>query len=98
MKHPACLVAVAVAAASIAAVQSVPSELSALAAKARLGRPVAAWYRGKFRPGHPGEFAVAITFAGSGGRYVVLESDATVVELGSFARGDCLTAAAAELQ
>jgi hypothetical protein len=73
--------------ASIAGAQSVPAELSALAAKARLDRPVAAWCRAEFRAGHPGAFAVALTAAAGGGRYVVLESDASVKELGLFTRG-----------
>jgi hypothetical protein len=76
----------ALAVASIAVAQSVPDELSALAAKARLGRPVAAWCRAEFRAGHPGAFAVATTSAAGGGRYLVLESDASVKELGSFTR------------
>lgn len=99
MKHHACLVAVALAATSIVAAQLVPTELSARAAKARLDGPVAAWCRGEFRSGRPGAFAAAITSAGGGGRYVVLESDATVVELVSFTRGadlSCYTRAEAQ--
>ena len=49
--------------APMAMAQSVPAELSALAAKATLDGPVAAWCRGTFRPGHPGAFAVAVTSA-----------------------------------
>jgi len=82
----------------MAAAQPVPSELSALAAKARLDRPVTAWCRGAFRSGRPRAFAVAIPSATGGGRYVVLESDATVTELASFARSpdlSCYTRAGA---
>ena len=78
MKHPARLIALTLAAASIAAAQPVPPELSALAAKARLDRPVSAWRRGEFRPGHAHAFAAAVTAAAGGGRYVVLDSDASV--------------------
>jgi hypothetical protein len=98
MKHSAGLVSVALAAASIAAAQPVPSQLSALAAKARLDGPVAAWCRGQFRSGHPRAFAVAISSAAGGGRYVMLESDATVTELASFTRSadlSCYTRAEA---
>jgi len=77
---------VGLAVASIAVAQSVPAELSVLAAKAGLDRPVAAWCRAEFRAGHPGAFAVAMSSAAGGGRYLVLESDASVKELGSFAR------------
>lgn len=78
------LIAVALAVGSIGAAQPVPPELSALAAKARLDGPVEAWCRGEFRPKHPRAFAVAITSAAGGGRYAVLESDATMTELGAF--------------
>ena len=70
----------------VAVAQPAPSELSALVAKARLDRPVAAWCRGEFRLGHPGAFAVAVASAAGGGRYLVLEADGTVVELASFTR------------
>jgi hypothetical protein len=99
MKHPVVLVSVALAAASIVAAQPAPSELSVLAAKARLERPVAAWCRGEFRAGRPGAFAVAVASPAGAGRYLVLEADATVVELGSFTRGadlSCYTPAEAE--
>ena len=98
MKHGPGLVAVALAIGSMAAAQPPPAELSALAAKARLDGPVAAWCRGEFRSKHPRAFAVAITSAAGGGRYAVLESDATVTELGSFARSadlSCYTRAGA---
>jgi hypothetical protein len=86
MRHLGMQLMLGLAVASIAVAQSVPAELSALAAKARLDRPVAAWCRGEFRTGHPGAFAVAMTSAAGGGRYLVLESDASVKELGSFTR------------
>jgi hypothetical protein len=72
--------------ASMAVAQSAPAELSALASKARLDRPVAAWCRAEVRLGHPAAFAVAVTAAAGGGRYLVLESDGSVEELGSFMR------------
>ena len=99
MKHPAGLVSIALAAASIVAAQPAPSELAALAAKARLGRPVAAWCRGEFQSGRPGAFAVAVASAAGAGQYLVLETDATVVELGWFTRGadlSCYSRAEAE--
>lgn len=73
------------AAASVAAAQDLPSALAALAAKARLERPVTAWCGAEFRPGHPGAFAVAVT-APDGGRYLAIDADGRVTELGAFKR------------
>ena len=73
-------------AASIAAAQEMPPELVALTAKARINGPVVAWCRAEFRSGQPGAFAVAVTSADGGGRYLALDSDGRVTELGSFAR------------
>jgi hypothetical protein len=81
-----------------AAAQAPPADLMALAARARLERPVAAWCRGEFRPGHPSGFAVAIPADDGGGRYLVLEADASVTELSPFARSagvSCYTRAEA---
>ena len=58
-----------------------PAELVALAEKARLA-PVA-FCSGEFRPGRT-EYAVAIASMGSGSRYAILESDATIVALAPF--------------
>ena len=86
MRHLGPQLMVGLAVGSLALAQSAPAELSALAAKARLDRPVAAWCRGEFRTVHPGAFAVAISSPAGGGRYLVLESDASVKQLGSFTR------------
>jgi len=80
------LLSMALAGVSIAAVQPVPAELAALAKKARVDAPVARWCRGEFRNAGSNEFAVAVTAPTGGGRYLVLQSDATVVELAPFAR------------
>jgi hypothetical protein len=77
---------VGLAVATIALAQSVPAEITALAANAGLDRPVTAWCRAEFRAGHPGAFAVAMTSAAGGGRYLVVESNASIKELGSFTR------------
>jgi len=68
---------------SIGSAQAVPAELSELTTRARLSSPVASWCRGEFRSGNSGSYAVAVSSAG-GGRYVVVEADATVIELGSY--------------
>jgi len=86
MRYLGTPLVVGLAVASIAVAQSVPAELSSLAAKARLDRPVTAWCRVEFRAGHPGAFAVAMTSSAGGGRYLVVESDASIKELGSFTR------------
>lgn len=88
-----CVLAAAVPIA-LAASPPVPRELSELAAKARLGSPIAGWCRGEFRAGQPGAFAVA-----AGGRYVVVESDAKLHELAAYKGGAdiaCYTPADAE--
>lgn len=85
-------------AASIAVAQDMPSELSALTAKARLSRPVT-WCRAEFRSGHAGAFAVAVASADGGGRYVALDSDGSITELGAFKRSadlSCYSRAQAE--
>lgn len=75
----------AVAAAVVAAAaQSPPPDLSALAASARLDGQVSGWCRGEFRAGHPDAYAVAVTAANGGGRYVVLESEVAAVNLAVF--------------
>ena len=84
MRHSSAGLVIGLAVASIAVAQPVPPELSALAAKSKLDRPVTAWCRAEFRSGHPGAFAVATTSAKGGGRYLVLESDASVRELAAF--------------
>ena len=69
-----------------AAAQEIPSGLTELVRGARLNEPVAAWCRAEFRSGHPDAFAVAVTSAPGGGRYVALDSDGGVIELGRFKR------------
>ena len=85
MRPTTALLSVALVVA-LGAARPVPDELSALAAKARLA-PVVAWCSGEFRAGHGGAYAVAVSAGERGGRYLVLEADAQVLELGSFARG-----------
>jgi hypothetical protein len=81
-----CALILAALAASTAVAQSVPAELSVLVAKAKLDRPVTAWCRGEFQSGRPEAFAMAVTAEAGGGRYVVLDTEGTVVELATFAR------------
>ncbi|MGH9146543.1 MAG: hypothetical protein ACRD1Q_07530 [Vicinamibacterales bacterium] len=86
-------------AASIAAAQEMPPDLAALASRALLNGPVASWCRAEFRSGNPGAFAVGVTSAGGGGRYVALDADGSVTELGTFKRNadlSCYSRAQAE--
>src|SRR5262249_48660801 len=83
MRHVAAALALAFGAASAPAAQPLPDDLTALAAKAHLASPIGAWCRGEFQAGRHG-FAVAVG-ASPGGRYLVLNADATTVELSSFA-------------
>lgn len=59
----------------------VPDELVRLMVKAGIDSPVASWCRGSFRG--PRGYAVALT-SEAAARYVVIESDASVVELARF--------------
>ena len=99
MRCVVTLFVLGLAAASIAAAQEMPSELAALVAKARLNGSVAAWCRAEFRSNHPGAFAVGVTSADRGGRYIALDSDGRVTELGFFKRNadlSCYSRARAE--
>ena len=96
MPSPAALIPLAVMVGSLAVAQPAPAELSALAAKARLGSPVA-WCTGEFRTARRDAYAAAVAAPG-GGRYLVLEPDGTVVELARFTGGadlSCYTPAEA---
>ena len=72
------------AAASLAAERPVPPKLAALAARARLEGAIAAWCAGEFRAGRRGAFAVALRPPSGGGRYAVLDPDATLTGLARF--------------
>jgi len=85
IQHLTTALSLALIAASIVSAQAVPAELSALTTKAGLPSPVVGWCRGEFRAGHAGEYAVAVSSA-TGGRYLVVELDATAIELASYAR------------
>jgi hypothetical protein len=70
--------------ASTAGAQRLPPEPPALAKRAHLPGTPLAWCRLTFRRGHPNAFGTAIAMRPSGGRYVVLDADGTVLELGAF--------------
>jgi hypothetical protein len=62
-----------------------PPGLTELAARAGLGGGrVAAWCRAEFRSGQPGAFALAVASAAGGGRYVALDANGAVTDLGPF--------------
>jgi hypothetical protein len=75
------------AAATLSAAQpglSPPRDLAAMFAKARVEGTLASWCRGQFRAGRPSAYAAALTLPTGGGRYLVLDGEAAVVELASF--------------
>lgn len=74
----------AVTLSAVASEQPVPPALSAMVTRAQIEGRVTAWCGGEFRAGHPDAFAAAVTSAAGQGRYVVLDSDGTVAELGAF--------------
>ena len=84
VRHTLTALALAAGTASIVGAQPLPAELSALAVSARLDLPVTNWCRGEFHAEHPGAYAVAVTAATGGGRYLVLESGAVAIELALF--------------
>lgn len=86
MTRAARILGLGLAVAWMAGAQELPSELQLLAAKARLDDPVAAWCRAEFRSGDPNAFAVAVSAARGGGRYLALEGDGSVTELARFER------------
>lgn len=91
MRHVATWLPPALVTASTVVPQTVPGDLSALAAKARLSTPVVAWCRGEFQRGHRGAYALAVAASAAGGRYLVVDEDATVTELASFTNKPDLT-------
>jgi hypothetical protein len=85
MKLPFLLSMIAAVAALSAAQGAPPPDLVAMAAKARVdGQLASSWCRGRFREGRRNAYAVAVTSAIGGGRYLVLDGDAPVVELAPF--------------
>lgn len=84
MKLPFLLTMIAAVAALAAAQQVPPPDLVAMAAKARVDGQIASWCRGQFRAGRRNAYAAAVTSAAGGGRYLVLDGDAPVVELAPF--------------
>jgi hypothetical protein len=73
-----------VATALSAAQAAPPADLSAMAAKARVDGRLVTWCRGQFRAGRRNAYAAAVSSAAGGGRYVVLDEDAAVVELAPY--------------
>jgi hypothetical protein len=74
----------AICGASFAAAQPMPAELTALVANARIEGQVVRWCHGEFQLGRSGAFAVAVSSTNGGGRYLVLDSNGSVVVLASF--------------
>ncbi len=83
MKRALMAGSLALAAGAFASAQSVPQDLSRLAAAAGLAQPVTAWCSGHLQPGDSAPYAVAIGSQGSG-RYLVLQHDGATVELAAY--------------
>lgn len=64
-----------------------PANLVALAAKAKIVMPLAAWCRGTLGAGTSVAYAVAIGSPTGGGKYLVLLTNGDVVELAPFTGG-----------
>jgi hypothetical protein len=80
-------VALTLGAAAVAASPPVPRALAALAAKARIEAPIVRWCAGGLVAGAGNGYAIAVGAGARGGRYLVLQPDATVFELAAFAGG-----------
>lgn len=64
-----------------------PADLSELIANARVEGTLTGWCAGEFRARGRKAYAAAVTSAAGGGRYLVFEAGATVVELGPYKDG-----------
>ena len=64
--------------------EPLPLEFMAATSKAKIADPIVGWCGGEFRSGHPGGFAIAVSSAQAGGRYLVVEANGQVIELASF--------------
>jgi hypothetical protein len=84
MPHLNSVLGLVLAVATAAVAQPVPADLSALAETARLDSPIVGWCKGEFKRRGSPAYAVASGAPSGGGRYLVLESDATVTELATF--------------
>lgn len=80
------VMAAAVMAVFAAVAPPVPPQLAALLDKAHLTESIAEWCQGTFRSPSAVEYAVAVRTS-AGGRYIVLDRNAGITELGAFARG-----------
>jgi hypothetical protein len=79
------LLTLTTAVAALSAAQGAPpADLAAMAVKARVDGQLASWCRGQFRAGRRNAYAAAVASAAGGGRYVVIDGDAAVVELAPF--------------
>lgn len=74
----------AVSATLMAAQRQPPADLVAWLEKARVEGTLVDWCQGQFETGRRGAYAAAVTTPRSGGRYLVIDSAATVVELARF--------------
>jgi hypothetical protein len=83
MRYTTALITAAVTV-SVSGAQPVPADLAALADKARLAAPIVAWCKGEFKGRRSAGYAVAAAPPDTGGRYLVLEADATATELAVF--------------
>ena len=77
-------IALALAVLATQTAQTLPDDLARMAASARLAAPIVGWCSGQFQSGRKSAYAVAESSSTDGGRYLVLEADAAVVELAPF--------------
>ena len=61
-----------------------PPDVAALAAKLKVNDPIVAWCKGDFNPKTTGAYAIAVSSSKTGGRYLVIEPNAQVYELGDY--------------
>jgi hypothetical protein len=83
---------------ALTAAKGVPPELIALAAKAKVSEPIAAWCKGAIFAGKPLAYAVGIKESNNRGRYLAIDANAQVTTLATFsgeASVDCHTPAEA---
>ena len=71
--------------AMLGAAEPQPTELTILAAKARLDGTILRWCLGTFEPGRRGAYAIAIKSSASGGQYLVIGLNETPIDVAPFA-------------
>ena len=78
------MTAIAVSTILFAAQRQPPADLASRLDKARVEGTLVTWCQGQFQPGRQRAYALAVTAASGGGRYLVVDDNGMVAELARF--------------